>query len=77
MPSQWLGQQGNDHLFSLPAGRMASDVIVLDATGRTVRAGIEPQTQHDRIRIAFTGLPSGLYFVRIKDLPVIRVVHRM
>ncbi|MCB9165500.1 MAG: hypothetical protein H6592_13890 [Flavobacteriales bacterium] len=74
-PVRWLGQEGDAQLFRAPANTSLQQVQVLDATGRSMHVGATLQRQGDRIRIGFAGMPTGLYFVRFNQQPVMRVVH--
>lgn len=74
-PMRWLGQEGEAHLFQLPVNTKVSPVQVMDTSGRSSHIGAHAQRQGERLRIGFAGMPSGLYFVKAGDLPVLRVVH--
>lgn len=72
---RWLGQEGSEHVFSLPSTFVGDGIRAFDATGRSIELHERMHRNGEQLRIAFTGLPTGLYFVHLEGTEVFRIVH--
>ncbi len=72
---RWLGQEGNEQVFSLPSTFVVDGIRVLDATGRAIALDDRMHRDGELLRIGFNSLPTGLYFVHLEGAQVFRFVH--
>lgn len=73
--ARWLGQQGAEHILEI--GAPVAGLQLLDALGRVAVAVNGPLAAGTH-RIAVSGQPTGVYFLRPADVgawPAVRLVH--